>query len=144
MPEGSALPENDVSPQDAAAFLAQLHNNGFHFQQFDARALAVGAKGIALLDPLLIAHSPGSASHAQRLRDLHSWSALAAASEEALETLLDHYLPLVRQADAASFRHWLANHPARSDNAIMPVMAAATFNVDTAADCSFDSGSDCS
>lgn len=116
MPEGAALQPGTVNMADAAAFLAQLHNSGFHFQKLDARTLIVSGKGLALADPLQVRQVPGSASYRQRLHDLRTWLWVTEKGTTSLQALLDLYLPQVRRADAEDFRLWLTHHPALADN----------------------------
>lgn len=117
MPEGTPVDPGAVAMDTAAAFFAQLHNHGFHFRHLEARHLVAAAQGLALLDPLQVQHIPGSATYRQRLHDLHAWIWAGDGGAAELESLLLHYLPLVRRADTAGFRHWLAQHAALADNA---------------------------
>lgn len=117
MPQGTPLQPGSVSVQGSSTFLAQLHNRGFHFAQPDVRIL-VGVDGHpALADPCQVRQVPGSASHGHRYEDLCTWARLMRGSATTLPVLIENYLPLVRPADAAGFRDWLARQPRLADNA---------------------------
>ncbi len=124
LPEGAALHPDTVDMAEAAAFLAQLHNSGFHFLKLDARALIVTTRGLVLADPLLVRQVPGSASYRQRLNDLRTWLFIVARKNTSMSALLEHYQPHIRRTDAEGFRLWLAHQPALADNG----SASATSN----------------
>ncbi len=117
VPEAERLAGDTMTLADAAAFLAQLHNNGFHFTELRDGTLAASARGLVLLDPLLVTQVLGSASYLQRLNDLRRWVRMARGGILDLDSLLDHYIPLVRRADAEGFSFWLAQLPTLADNA---------------------------
>jgi Kdo2-lipid IVA lauroyltransferase/acyltransferase len=117
MPPGQPLAETWLPEENAAAFLALLHNNGYHFLALDAACLVVHEGQPALLDPLRVTCVPGSASYQQRLRDLLVWRRICLLDAPAWALLLHHYQSLVRRADAAGFREWLAQQPLDADNA---------------------------
>ncbi|MEY4640987.1 MAG: hypothetical protein RLZZ227_981 [Pseudomonadota bacterium] len=143
MPEALPLQDRSANALAAAVFLAQLHNQGFHFRHFDARALALGSAGMVLLDPLCLEQTSGSASHAQRLRDLRSWASLADTREAAFTTLLEHYLPLVRANDRAGFSQWLAQQRMSAQNDTHAIASSGmVVTTDLPADCAADSASD--
>jgi KDO2-lipid IV(A) lauroyltransferase len=117
MPAGEPMKPGAISVLDSTTFLAQLHNRGFHFAQGDVRILVAPDGRPALVDPLQIKQVPGSASYRQRLEDLRSWARLTQGGATTLPVLIENYLPLVRRADAAGFRDWLAQQPRVADNA---------------------------
>ncbi len=117
MPEGVPMQPGAVSILDSTVFLAQLHNRGFHFAQPDMLILVGGDGRPALADPLQIRQVPGSASYAMRLADLRTWARLTQGGATTLPVLIENYLPLVRRADAAGFRDWLAAQASLADNA---------------------------
>jgi KDO2-lipid IV(A) lauroyltransferase len=117
MPAGLPLAKPTPALADAATFLAQLHNHGFHFTGLQIDMLAASDKGLVLVDPLQVRQVPGSASYQQRLDDLRAW-ARASGEVSALASLLEHYYPLVRRADAAGFHAWVARLPTLAGSAV--------------------------
>jgi hypothetical protein len=117
MPEGTAMKPGSVSVLDSTTFLAQLHNCGFHVAQPDVRIVVCADGRPALADPLQVTQVPGSATYAHRLADLRTWARLTEGGPTTLPVLIENYVPLVRRADAAGFRDWLAQQPRVADNA---------------------------
>ena len=80
--------------------------------------ILVGSDGRPFVaDPFQIRQVPGSASYARRLDDLRAWARLTQGGATTMPVLIENYLPLVRRADAAGFRDWLAEQPRVADNA---------------------------
>jgi len=120
VPAGLPLQPGAVSVLDSVTFLAQLHNRGFHLAHVAQAGLRilVGTDGRPVLaDPLQVKQVPGSVSYECRLDDLRTWARLTQGGATTLPVLLENYLPLVRHADAAGFRDWLAQQPRVADNA---------------------------
>ncbi len=117
VPEGEMLRPGAVSVLGSTTFLAQLHNRGFHFAERDMRILIDRDGRPALADPLQVRQVPGSVAYACRLDDLRAWARLTEGGATTLPVLLENYLPLVRRADTAGFRDWLAQQPHVADNA---------------------------
>jgi KDO2-lipid IV(A) lauroyltransferase len=117
MPAAEPLQPGSLSVLQGTTLLAQLHNNGFHFADSEPRILVTPTGQPVIANPLQVRQAPGSAAFAQRLADLRSWARLAQGSASTLPVLLENYLPLVRRADAAGFREWLARQPRVADNA---------------------------
>jgi KDO2-lipid IV(A) lauroyltransferase len=117
MPHGAPLDETWVPEEHAAAFLANLHDSGFHFATLSATNLLADQGAMAIIDPLQLCQVPGSASYSQRLADLLAWVRSSHGGQLEWPMLLQHYLPQVRRMEQQGFREWLARQPALADNA---------------------------
>lgn len=119
LPKGQAFADRPVSVATAAEFLAQLHNNGFHFERVDLSRLLATSSAIAIPDPLQVRKVPGSAAWHQRLEDLRHWCGNTSCSTTQ-QDLMTCYFDHLRSNDAAGMRELLARHPDLLLNAPAP------------------------
>lgn len=111
-----AAAERAVEPQEAAAFLSEMHGKGVSFLALNSQDLIVTTNGLAIDDPLRLRIGNEATSEMDRLVDLHRMSTLLAYDEERRAALIEHYIEVTTPAMPQAWRAQLAAMERAADN----------------------------
>jgi KDO2-lipid IV(A) lauroyltransferase len=120
VPAGESIAGNTmVVPSAAASFLASLHGAGCSFTQVTAANLLWDGTRLALLDPLVLRHYPGSTAQAWRLDDLRQLTSVLGFNAAQQAACSEHYLAHCRPADRTTLAAAIAAQDRAAHNTTM-------------------------